>query len=215
MPTGEIAQADGAHPLSIPSASQPGWTDRMIAILKGMAGDDIGIARTMANVREARTRAMAQADEASAIAIPGLLGDARQTVLADQPLLLRWTGGHGAYSVKLADAHARVRAALTTTDQHLELPTDKLDEGDYDLTIDCPHCLSVLVPVKLVRKARLPSTPEIDTLSNNEEKDRLLAVWLLTEGPDEWRLQALSLLQFEARDRADMVAQAILAPEAP
>jgi hypothetical protein len=207
MPSGASAVADADHPLTIPVSARPS----LFAVLKSFLGDDIGVARAMANVKNAEGRALDRADDAQVIVIPGLLSDARQSITVGRPMLLRWSGGTGPYAVSL-QANLRSINTLTATTHEIGVPA--LPWGDYILTVSCAGCTTVSVPLRTASESALPSTPDIQALSP-DDRATAEAAWLLVQGPEEWRLEALSRLKLQARDHGDVIAQAILAPESP
>jgi hypothetical protein len=210
MPSGETAVAEADHPLPIPVSARPGRAASLLAVLSSFLGEDIGLARAMANVKIAEARALDKASEKMAIAIPGLLGAARQNIVAERPLLLRWSGGAVPYSVKLQAGSPQGSTILVATGPQIELPP--LHPGEYSLTISCVGCTSLSVPLRAAPESLLPTTPGVQALLP-EDRATAEAAWLLVQGPEEWRLEAISRLNVQARDHGDVIAQAILAPE--
>ena len=56
--------------------------------------------------------------------------------------------------------------------------------------------------------------PEIDVEADADARELVTALWLLTRAPTRWRLEALSRLDMLAGERDNIVAQAIIEPEA-
>lgn len=211
-PSGESVEADVDHPYAVP-ASTPGsrWTD-LYQALKSYIGDDIAMANSMANVKLAQGRALDRVDEAAPVIIPGLLASTHQNVTSNRPLLLRWLGGSGPYSIKLQSGEASTAKSWATLAHAFDLPV--LSPGNYTLTISCASCTALNVQLHAAPESDVPSSPDIRRLAP-EDRSGAEAVWLLTQSGNEWRLEALSRLQSRARDHGDVVAQAILAQTAP
>jgi hypothetical protein len=173
------------------------------------------------DVREAREKAFASIgatrslDPAAEITLPGAIGTVPQAVDRDRPLLLHWYGGAPPFRIELALVSAGgTRGPVIETsesNQRLKLSSDTLG-GDYTLTIAGRNDARLSIPLRLVAATDVPVPPGIEAADNEEVRELVEAVWLLTRAPITWRLEALSRLDFLARDLNNRVAQAIVDP---
>ena len=61
----------------------------------------------------------------------------------------------------------------------------------------------------MVPPTEVPTTTALDQIDGQRARDLAQALWLLTQAPSDWRLDALSRLTFLAKDQHDPIARSI------
>jgi hypothetical protein len=168
-------------------------------------------------LREVRQAALATIgatrgpDPDAEVTFPGAIGTAPQAVDTSRLLQLRWNGGAPPFHIELAEASVGHRLIETSErDGRLDLRAYPL--GAYILTIAGKKNVRLSLPLSLVAPADVPLAPGIDAVQDPEVRELVEAVWLLTRAPITWRLEALSRLELLAKDKNNIVAQAIIEP---
>jgi hypothetical protein len=191
-------------------STHPGRWDRVIAAYRTFFDADASPARHMALAMIGAARSL---DPTAEITLPGAIGTAPQAVEKGRPLLLRWNGGTPPFQIELAVAEGTQREVIETSErnQRLDLTLDPLGDN-YTLTIAGRNDVRLSLPLRLVAATDVPVAPGIDAAPDQEARELVQAVWLLTRAPITWRLEALSRLELLARDHDNIVAQAIVDP---
>jgi hypothetical protein len=183
----------------------------IFAVLLDLAGPNLSKAQEMARAAIGATRSL---DAAAEITLPGAIGTAPQTVDGSRPLIWRWNGGTPPFRIELASAGTTPHQVVETSErtQRLDLSSDPTGNG-YTLTIVGTNDVRLTLPLHVVDATDVPVVPGIEAAAQDPEARELVeAVWLLTRAPMTWRLEALSRLEFLARDHDNIVAQAIVDP---
>jgi hypothetical protein len=199
------------------STQQPGPSDGLgvaIAVFQAIF-KDISPSLKFREVRQAALATIGATrgqDPNAEIALPGAIGTAPQAVDSSRPLLLRWDGGAPPFQIELVQTGNEHRLVTTSKrDERLDLSTYPQGTG-YSLTIAGKNDVRVSLPLSLVAPADVPLAQGIDSAPDLEARELVEAVWLLTQAPISWRLEALSRLLWLARDKNNIVAQAIVEP---
>jgi hypothetical protein len=150
-------------------------------------------------------------DPDAEIDLPGAIGTAPQFVDVSRPLLLRWIGSAPPFHIELSEAGTALRG-IETSERNAHLDLSSHPPGTYTLTIAGKNDVSLLLPLSLVAPVDVPLAPGIDAAQDRAARELVEAVWLLTRAPIAWRLEALSRLEWLAKDKHNIVAQSILEP---
>jgi hypothetical protein len=188
-----------------------------MAVFEGLRKDLFGYQK----LREARAIALAAIgatrglDPDAEITLPGAIGMAPQVVDISRPLLLPWNGGTPPFQIELAEASIAQRR-VGTSERYARLDLGGYPRGTaYTLTIAGKNDVSLSLPLSLVAPADVPLAPGIDAVQDLEARDLVEAVWLLTRAPIAWRLEAISRLEWLAKEKDNIIAQAIVEPAPP
>lgn len=151
-------------------------------------------------------------DPEAEITLPGAIGTAPQVVDNSRPLLLRWNRGAPPFHIELAERGIGHRV-IETFERNARLDLSGYPRGAaYTLTIAGRNDVSLSLPLSLVAPGDVPLAPGIEAAQDPEARDLVEAVWLLARAPVTWRLEALSRLESLAKDKNNIVAQAIIEP---
>jgi hypothetical protein len=197
--------------MEIPEIQGHGFLDRpALALLLDLAGANLSKAQEIALAAIGATRSP---DPTAEITLPGAVGTAPQAVDRGRPLLLRWYGGAPPFRIEWASAGGTRHQVIETCErnQRFDLSSDPRGD-DYTLTIAGSNDVRLTLPLRLVVATNVPVAPGIEVAQDEETRELVEAVWLLTRAPITWRLEALSRLEFLARDHDNIVAQAIVDP---
>jgi len=208
LPDRQEKIVDFNHPLVIPQIRSPNYLDRIVALLRDFSGADGSSARDIAVGTIGTTRS-----DSSAITMPGMVGVGEQYLDGSQPLALRWDGGTSPFHVELMAAEPSAHSLnvrVAASDRLARVNLRRLSHGDYNLTIAGKDRVAFTLPLHLVGPSEVPPAPGIDSAAGKHAKELVNAVWLLTCGGPEWRLEAISRLEMLATSQDDIVAQIIL-----
>lgn len=210
LPDRKKVIVDDQHPLVVPEIRPASYLARVADLLRDWAGPDTDAARKLAAAKANKigaTRALR-----GPITMPGISGLGQQMVDGRRPLLVRWDGGAAPFRLQLApggNGHGSMIELAATGDRYARLDLRRNPLGLYDLIITGGDGGHLDLPIRLVASADVPAPREIDAADDQETRDLVEAVWLLTRKP-EWRLYSLSLLEALARDYDNVVAETIL-----
>jgi hypothetical protein len=181
-------------------------------LIKDLFNEDVREVHEMALASIGATRSF---DSTAEITLLGAIGTAPQSVDRSRPLSLRWNGGAPPFHIELAAVGGTDRQILGAAERSLRLNLNSDPPGDdYTLTILGSNDVRLVLPLHFVNAAEVPVAPGIETVQDQETRELAESVWLLTRAPIRWRLEALSRLEFLARDYGNIVAQTILQPAA-
>jgi hypothetical protein len=200
----------------LPSYGNPTFVEKWraaTAVFKGLyrdlfADDELREARKIAFAAIGATRGL---DPDAEITLPGAIGTAPQAVDISRLLLLRWNGGAPPFQIELAEASMRQRV-VETSERNARLDLGAYPRGAYTLTFAAKNDVRLSLPLNLVAPVDVPLAPGIEAAQDPEARELVEAVWLLARAPITWRLEALSRLELLAKDKDNIVAQAIVEP---
>lgn len=163
----------------------------------------------LAHARVAASRDMRNILASGTIAMLGVAAPGEQTIVAGEPLLLRWEGGRPSFHLGLAQAGSAAAVVGESAVRKAQLDLGSFAPGAYELTIFGAAGVPLKLPLRLVAATEVPSAPDTDAISDPHGRALLQAVWLLTRGDPTWRLAALSRLYALASEN-DLIAQSIV-----
>jgi hypothetical protein len=215
LPNGEIRTIEFNQAMVIPQGPErSGAIGRLYTVLRELAGADVSEAREKALGTIGATRSANAASPP--IMMPGMLGLGQQYVENSRPLYVRWKGGVAPFRIEFSPARtstAPTSAVLATTSERFaRLDLSRYTAGDYALAITAADQRPLTLRVRITTPTEVPSAPQMDPSADEEALELLEAVWLLTQAPSQWRLEALSRLETLAREHDNLIAQVILDP---
>jgi hypothetical protein len=217
LPDRQVKTIDFDQPLVIGTPPSSTYVSRVsgviIGLLRQFAGLDASGARQIALGTIGATRS--SDDSPLAITMPGMIGLGQQYVDGSRRLRVRWIGGLHPFHIMLASVDPKAQSPAevsTTSESYAYLELGHFPLGIYDLIIAGTNHAPLAIRLHLVSPSDVPSEVEIGALADEEARELVNAVWLLTRAPSRWRLEALSRLEMLAVEHDDIVAQVILDP---
>jgi hypothetical protein len=216
---GEVKTINFNEPMVIPPAPAlrpSGGIEHVLTVLRELAGADASEARKVALGTIGATRSPNGAYPP--VTLPGLFGLGQQYVDGGRSLHVRWNGGAAPFRIDLVPAQTSDRAAnatLTTSERFAQFDLSRHPAGNYDLTIAGTDIRPLTLRLHITTASEVPSAQAIDPSADEEARELVEAVWLLTRAPSRWRLEALSRLETLASEHDDVIAQVILDPALP
>jgi hypothetical protein len=216
LPDRQVKIIDFNQPIVIPTLQPPSRFDRVLSVLRELAGIDGSDARNIALGTIGATRSL----DANflPITMPGMIGLGQQYVDVGRSLHMRWSGGAEPFRLELISAETKDRPLnqiSTTSERYARVNLSQYPLGLYDLIIVGAEHIPLTLRLRLVTPSDVPSPQGVDPLADEEARELVNAVWLLTRAPSPWRLEALSRLETLAREHDDIIAQVILDPALP
>jgi hypothetical protein len=213
---GSTVQVDSAHPLTIPRVNPPNYLQSVVGMLREILGGNGENARTKVTGQVGMRSA--DDEERGPLLIPGISsveGLGPQSVARELPLALRWRGGVAPFQLEWVTSKDSPPIKLQQSSaRSARLDMSSLGGGPAELRILSVDGNWTGLRINLVSRTERPVDARIPTSLDRESWDLVEASWLLTRGPGEWRLEALSELQILAVDHNNLVARAILDPKA-
>ncbi len=213
LPNHQVATATFDAPLPVPSVKPGGYFTEILGVLRSVAGDDGSQAREVATAKIAATRSLRPP-----FFLLGVADAEEQLIDVGNPLYLRWEGGAPPFAVALLPASGGAPVTISgIAERTARIDAQKFAAGIYQLTIASSGQTVPPIQLRVVAHSEVPTDPDAANIKDDEARELVNAVWLLTRGPEPWRLEALSRLKFLAAERDDIVAQDIVAasPEKP
>jgi hypothetical protein len=207
---GRTVIGDFNHRLLMPVVLDIGLTNRIWAAVHEWAGGDLSEARNRLRTSVAATRA---GDE-SPILIRGLFEVDAQRIGGERNFEVQWDGGTFPFQIDLEGPRGtslRPIRQSASSERAIRLDFRSRPTGEYRLTITSSsgkvrRFLNFLV----VPAKEVPMAPTLEQINDQRTRDLIQAIWLLTKGPSQWRLDALSRLALLAKDQRDPIARSIL-----
>ena len=209
LPDGTTTLAEFSRPITISSLNPPGYLASVIGAIRELVGSDGRNAKKAVN----GTVGIRNFDDSPGpVALLGGGGTGEQLIARGRPLIIGWTGGTSPFQIQLVTDIKPVRKVANISADLSWVAIDIGDnlDGSYVVMISGNDGSYAISRLGVKSAADVPSAPELPASASNGEKELLATLWLLTKGPAEWRLQALSDLQKLAIEKHDLVAQAIL-----
>jgi hypothetical protein len=210
LPDRRVTFVRFGDPLIIPQVASPTYTRKIIILLRELAGSNVETAREAAIGRIGATRS--PSDGLPQVTISALVGLGPQQVDISHALHIHWEGGIAPFNLKLVPEHANSTALKidNLTSRHAEIDLTRVHAGAFNLDISDKNNVPLTVKLNIVSSELVPAIQELDGDADEESRELVAAVWLLTRAPTRWRLEALSRLDMLASTRGNLVAGSII-----
>jgi hypothetical protein len=136
-----------------------------------------------------------------------------QRVDRSRPLEVQWQGGSFPFSIELEGPRGTTLPPIRQSvhsERVFRVKFHSRPTGEYRLIFTC--CggkVARFLDFLVVPPTEVPTTTALDQIDGQRARDLAQALWLLTQAPSDWRLDALSRLTFLAKDQHDPIARSI------